>query len=188
MRGRVPACLLVAGTVLAFAALPGAGVAQQDGGMEEDGQGERRPRETSQQFFERLLLADDATAARVESLLRRGGFVNPQVRFKDLTRDRRADAVVRVASGGSAGDVALYVFSTDGSPDGELRVVYRKQALYRVSVALRQRLYYRVPRYAPGEELCCPATLLERSIRWDRRRFVESGSREIPGPGGPLAS
>lgn len=184
MRGRVPVCVLLAGTALTFAALPGIGRAQQDGGMDDD-QAQRRPRETSQEFFARRLLADDATAPRVKALLRRGGFVNPQVRFKDLTKDRRADAVVRVASGGSAGDVALYVFSTDGARDGDLRVVYRKQALYRVSVALRQRLYYRVPRYAPGEELCCPATLLERSIRWDARRsrFVESGSREIPGPG-----
>ncbi len=138
---------------------------------------------SSQALFERMLLRDRRTAGRVRSLLRRGGgFVNPQVRFKDLTRDERVDAVVRVASGGSAGDVALYVFSTHGARDGRLRAVYRNQSLYRVRVTLRSRLFYIVPRYEAGDELCCPARFLERSIRWDRRRkrFRQASSREYP--------
>jgi hypothetical protein len=81
---------------------------------------------------------------------------------------------VLVASGGAAGDVALYVFSTDG-PRGShatLRPVLRLQSLFRVSVRVvgGRTLRYSVPAYAPGDELCCPAAIDQRDMRWNARR------------------
>ena len=58
--------------------------------------------------------------------------MNDRVKFSDLTGDGRADAVVMIASGGAAGNVAVYVFSTEGlAADADLRAVYRGEGLYR---------------------------------------------------------
>ena len=164
-------CLILG---LATAALAPAAAAQS--------QRQQPPTGNSQDFFRRLLLADPATSDAIKTLLRdEGGFVNRQVRFKDLTGDGRSDAVVRVASGGSAGDVAFYVFST--ARGGKLRAVYRKQSLYRVQVAVHgTKVVYRVPRWAAGDEPCCPAKVFERTIQWSKkgRRFGTVATREIP--------
>lgn len=147
-------------------------------------QGESRP----QAFFRKLLLADRATARSIRDLLRtRRGFVDPTVLFADLTGDAKTDAIVRVDTGGAAGAIALYVFTTDGNRAGDtkLRAVYRSQALYRLTARARDgRLLVRVPRYEPGDELCCPAKLVETTLRWDAkdRRLRRSGSRELDGP------
>src|SRR5688500_2675504 len=83
----------------------------------------------SQAFFQKTLLGDDKTTSDVKALLRDGGgFVAPDTTFEDLTGDGRSDAIVLVDTGGVAGAVALYVFSTDGeAEDSDLRVVYRSQ-------------------------------------------------------------
>lgn len=178
------AAAIAAALALALAA-PGAGAQapQPDAPAPAAAPGPTR----SQEFFRDLLLGDAATSKDVKAGLRGGWFVNPTVTFADLTGDGKSDAVVRVASGGTAGDVALYVFSTDGarSRDAKLRAVLRRQALFRASVRVRgATLTYRVPRYAPGDDLCCPAKLLERDLRWDRARraFRVRVTREIEGP------
>lgn len=143
---------------------------------------------SSQKFFADLLLDDRATGKRVKSLLRSGGgYVNPRVVFRDLTGDDRRDAIVQVHSGGAAGNVALYVFSTHGRDErGELRAVYRLQRLFRSAVRVKGRsLFYRVPRYSPGDELCCPAQWREQELRWSssKRRFLRRGEpRELDPP------
>lgn len=145
-------------------------------------------------FFRSLLLADRSTAPGVARLLRtRSGFVESNVIFADLSGDGKSDAVVRVDTPGTAGTVAVYVFSTDGvKPDAKgktrLRPVYRNQTLYRAGAQVRSgALLLRVPRYRAGEEFWNPATLVEREYLWrasDHRLHLRS-SREIPGPGGP---
>jgi len=62
---------------------------------------------TTQRFFSARLQDDAATSREVRALLRSGeGFVDRGVAFKDLTGDDRADAVVRVQSGGASGAIA----------------------------------------------------------------------------------
>jgi hypothetical protein len=94
------------------------------------------------------------------------------VAFKDLTGDGRADAVVRVQSGGAAGAVALYVFSTDtGRRRSGLAVVFRSQDLLRAQTRIRDGvLRHRSARPQPGDELCCPAAVAETRLRWRERR------------------
>jgi hypothetical protein len=122
----------------------------------------------SQELFRKTLLADEKTTSGVKRLLREGGFVAPDMQFGDVTGDDRSDAVVLVDSGGAAGAVALYVFSTHGKPaDSALRAVYRSQSLYRASAEISAgTLILRVPRYEKGDDLCCPAHEVQRVYAW----------------------
>ena len=62
----------------------------------------------TQQFFAAKLVADKGTSREIRGLLQsHQGFVDASVVFKDLTGDGRADAVVRVQSGGVQGAIAL---------------------------------------------------------------------------------
>jgi hypothetical protein len=143
----------------------------------------------SQAFFAKTLLADDKTTADVKGLLEdRGGFVAPDTTFEDITGDGRSDAIVLVDTGGAAGAVALYVFSTDGeAEDSALRVVYRSQRLYRVSTEVAGgALLVRTPRFAEGDDLCCPTKIVERTYAWSAgsKTLRQRGSRELDGPTG----
>ena len=93
----------------------------------------------TQRFFSERLQTDKQTSTEIKDLLRtRQGFVDRSVVFRDLTGDRRQDAVVRVQSGGADGAVALYVFSTDtGVKNSGLRVVFRSQELRRAQTRVR---------------------------------------------------
>ena len=139
---------------------------------------------TTQRFFSSRLQADSETSREVRDLLRSNrGFVDRAVKFRDLTGDGKADAVVRVQSGGAAGAIALYVFSTDTGERGSgLKVVFRSEELERAETRIREDvLRYRSARPAAGDELCCPSKLAESRLRWrDRRhRFDVVERREV---------
>jgi hypothetical protein len=143
----------------------------------------------SQALFEKTLLSDAKTAADIKDLLRDGGgFVAPDITFADLTGDGRSDAVVLVDTGGVAGAVALYVFSTQGeAEDADLRVIYRSQRLYRASIEVADgALILRTPRFAEGDDVCCPAKLVERTYTWSEgaNTLRRRSSPEVPGPTG----
>jgi hypothetical protein len=141
-----------------------------------------------QRFFRATLLGDSRTGRDVRSLLRDGGgYVNDRVKFSDLTGDKRADATVMVATGGAGGNVAVYVFSTEGlDANADLRVIYRGEGLYRAqaSVPSTGRLVIRTPKYAAGDGLCCPEKIVERSLRWSKgsKRFKVTSTKELDPP------
>ena len=89
-----------------------------------------------------------------------------------------------VDSGGAAGHVALYVFSSGTGKD--LQVVYRNQRLYRASAQVNSgpSLAYTVPLYNAGDELCCPSAYRETTLKWSakRKRFGVAARRTIPAP------
>ena len=137
----------------------------------------------SQRFFTERLLEDRRTSAEIKELLRGGGFVDKRIRFADLNRDDRDDAVVRVHSGGAAGMVAVYVFSTAGAD--ELRAVFRSQVLTRASTRVRDgRVSYRYARYEPADPLCCPSRTFESRLRWRAKesRFVVAERVQVDPP------
>jgi hypothetical protein len=143
----------------------------------------------SQQLFRTTLLEDAKTTPGIKALLRdRGGFVAPEIEFADLTGDERSDAVVLVDSGGSAGAVGLYVFSTHGkAADSPLRAVYRSQQLYRATAEIAgDALVVHTPRFMQGDDLCCPAKVVERVYAWSTgaKTLKQRSSSEQPGPGG----
>jgi len=143
-----------------------------------------------QALFRETLLADAKTSNAVRRLLESGaGFVDPASLFGDVTGDGKADAVVRVDTAGIAGAIAVYVLSTDGGgQNAKLRVVFRSQQLYRaVARIVDGGLSVIVPKYAKGEEPCCPAKQTLRTYAWDAKAkaFRRTSSTEIAGPGAP---
>ncbi len=123
----------------------------------------------SQELFRKTLLEDDRTTSAVKALLTdRGGFVAPDIVFADITGDDRSDALVLVETGGAAGAVAFYVFSTDGeAADSPLRAIFRSQRLYRATVEpAGATLKLRTPKFAPGDDVCCPAKITQREYTW----------------------
>jgi len=148
----------------------------------------------TQAFFEQRLLDDGRTSKPIKTLLRTGGgFVDRGVVFRDLTGDKRDDAFVRVHSGGAAGVVAVYVFSTANRKGGKLRAIFRSQSLMRASTrVLKGVASYRTSRYEPGDELCCPARLTQSTLAWnadERRMRVSERVTFVPPPeaGAPAA-
>ena len=143
----------------------------------------------SQALFKRTLLADAKTTSEIKQFLRQdGGFVAPDITFADLTGDGRSDAIVLVDTGGVAGAVALYVFSTHGEAEqSDLRVVYRSQRLYRASTeAANGGLILRTPRFAEGDDVCCPAKVVERTYTWSNaaQTLRRRSAKEVAGPTG----
>jgi hypothetical protein len=140
-------------------ALPGAAAAQAP------------PDQTPQALFEELVVKDARTTATVRALLQTdAGFVGAQPTFADLTGDGRMDAIVAVRMPGAAGTVAVYVFSTDGTSADRLRAVFRSQALYRATTRVAPgTLLVSQPRWARGDDVCCPAGRTERRYAWDAR-------------------
>ena len=148
----------------------------------------------AQKVFRKRLLSDREVAPEVKRVLRTGGFVDRDIHFGDLTGDDRSDAVVLVNDGGSAGRIALYVYSShrlrrrDGAGGGELRIRYRNENLYRARAALErpgeERPYgavvYRTPIYDPGDELSDPGATRVVEVRWRaRRRTFGVASRRV---------
>ena len=112
------------------------------------------------------------------------GFVEPHPVFADVTGDGKADALVRVLTGGAAGAVAVYVLSTDGTTSSNLRVVMRNQRLYRATVKVNDahNLVVRVPVYAAGDTLCCPSRARDRTYAWNRGDQADAArlDRRVP--------
>ena len=128
-----------------------------------------------QVLFKQKLLADGDTSKDVKSMLRSGrAFVEPHPAFADVTGDGKADALVRVMSGGAAGAVAVYVLSTDGTKSSNLRVIMRNQRLHRATVKVNDahNLVVRVPVFAAGDALCCPSRARDRTYAWDAKAKV----------------
>lgn len=142
----------------------------------------------SQAFFTKALLDDHGTSPGVKRLLsRRTGLVDPRSGFLDVTGDGRQDALVLVTTGGAAGTVALYVFSSHGQDPGgaqtSLKIVFRLQSLYRATFRISgQTLSVLEPRWSAGDDLCCPAKLRERDYQFNaaRRTFVRRGDQDVP--------
>lgn len=160
----------VALAVLAIVAVPALPAAAE----------ETRP----QKLFRKRLLNDRAVSAEIKQILRNGGFVDRDIRFGDLTGDGKSDALVLVNQGGSAGRVALYVYSShrrrrsDGGGGSDLRIRYKNQRLYRARASIRAMsaerpqgaVVYRTPVYDPGDELSDPGAVRVVEVRWRRKR------------------
>ena len=75
-------------------------------------------------------------------LTNKSAIVDPRSGFVDVTGDGRQDALILVSTGGAAGAVALYVFSTHGQAAEQtddqtsLKVVFRLQSLYGASLRI----------------------------------------------------
>jgi hypothetical protein len=148
-----------------------------------------------QKLFRKRLLNDRGVKPEIKRVLRNGGFVDRDIRFGDLTGDGKSDALVLVNEGGSAGRIALYVYSshmqnsTGGGGGDELRLRYKDQDLYRARARLKQRgqkrpngaVVYSTPVYDPGDELNDPGARRVVEVRWRPRksRFGVASTRTV---------
>ena len=138
-----------------------------------------------QKLFRKRLLNDRGVKPEVKRVLRNGGFVDRDIRFGDLTGDGKSDALVLVNEGGSAGRIALYVYSSHPPPNSnggggsdQLRLRYKDQNLYRARAGLKQAsakrphgaVVYRTPVYDPGDELNDPGANEVVEVRWRPRK------------------
>ncbi|WCB93224.1 hypothetical protein DSM104299_01931 [Baekduia alba] len=133
----------------------------------------------SQTVFTQKLLDDSATSAGVKRMLTdKQAIVDPRSGFVDVTGDGRQDALILVSTGGAAGAVALYVFSTHGqtttgNDDTSLKVVFRVQSLYDAALRVNgTTLSILEPKFAKGDDLCCPAKLRERDYAFDAKALT----------------
>lgn len=132
----------------------------------------------SQKVFTQKLLDDPKTSSGVKKLLTdKVAIVDPRSGFVDVTGDGRQDAVILVSTGGAAGNVALYVFSTHGQATDDnttsLKVVFRLQSLYDASLRLNgSTISILEPRWSKGDDLCCPKKLRERDYRFDSKALT----------------
>ena len=137
-----------------------------------------------QKLFRERLLNDRAVSKDVKRTLRHGGFVDRNIRFADLTGDTRDDAVLTVNQGGSAGRIALFIYSSHGRRQGQggagasLRIIYKHQTLYRARASVKAMstarpngaVTFRVPVYDPGDILADPGAWRHVELRWRSRR------------------
>jgi hypothetical protein len=180
--------------VLAFAAglaVPVVALSETPSGSGTTSSATATTQASGQALFRDTLLGDARTSSAVRRLLQSGaGFVDPASQFGDVTGDGKSDAVVRVATGGAAGAIAVYVLSTDGVKGDapKLRVVYRTQQLYRATTRIENGgVTIIVARYARGDEPCCPSKQILRTYAWDAEALTmhRTSSTEISGPGAP---
>jgi hypothetical protein len=142
----------------------------------------------SQTVFTQKLLDDAKTSAGVKRMLKnKQAIVDPRSGFVDVTGDGRQDALILVSTGGAAGAVALYVFSTHGQTASDeqtsLKVVFRLQSLYDASLRINgTTLSVLEPRWSKGDDLCCPKKLRERDYAFDPKAltFTRTADKDTP--------
>lgn len=144
--------------------------------------------QTPAQLFTRAIADDERTTSVVKRMLQNGtGWVETAPKFGDLTGDGRADAVVRVVTGGAAGAVAVYVLSTHGlAEDAALRVVYRNQQLHRVVTRIGNggALLLIVPKWSRGDDTSRASSYEERGYLWNAgaKTFRRTATRTVARP------
>jgi hypothetical protein len=139
----------------------------------------------AQRLFRKRLLNDSEVKPEIKRVLRNGGFVDRDIRFGDVTGDGKSDALILVNEGGSAGRIALYVYSSHrlrnddgGGGSNALRIRYKNQNLYRARASLKRAstqrpngaIVYSTPVYDPGDELNDPGAREVVEVRWRPRR------------------
>ncbi len=118
-----------------------------------------------------------------------GGQVDPtQIKYADLTGDGSDEAVVPISSDGTAGNLALVVFTErSGSP----AIILTRQAT-RDQQGLTPtfdggQLSVTSAVFGPADANCCPSQIVRTYFRWDGTNLVVDHSNTITIPQGKQA-
>lgn len=101
--------------------------------------------------------------------------------FRDLTGDGTAEDIVTIFSGGTAGDIAFYVLTGEGSG---LHFLKASNQEYKIGVkVVAGKLQVTRPLYRASDPNCCPAQLEITNYRYDGVRLVAASTKRIKTPG-----
>ena len=130
-----------------------------------------------------FLLSSAGVSPRVKATIRAGRFHAgiDRIVFNDLTGDGTADDIVTVFSGGTAGDIAFYVLTGEGSG---LHFIKASNQEYKIGVkVVGGKLQVTRPLYGANDPNCCPAHLEITTYRYDGVRLVSASKKRIKTPG-----
>lgn len=94
-----------------------------------------------------------------------GELVEEEIQYVDLTGDGREEAIVPLFSGGTAGNIALWVF---GYVDDRLEILLSLPDSYKVFASVENGTLVLVePVYGPDDPNCCPSQIHNSYYEWD---------------------
>jgi hypothetical protein len=120
------------------------------------------------------LLHSPGVSAQIKATIRHGGFHAgvDRLLFADLTGDGRPETVVTIFSGGTAGAIAFYVLTGEGSGLHSIKSSNRE---YKIGVeVVGGRLQVTRPLYGAQDPNCCPGHLEITTYRYDGVRLVSA--------------
>jgi hypothetical protein len=132
--------------------------------------------------IKQFLLSDPGVSPRVKATIREGGGGAgiDRILFKDLTGDGNSEDIVTIFSGGTAGDIAFYVLTGEGSG---LHPIKSSNQEYKVGVkVVGGELQVTRPLYAKNDPNCCPAHLEITTYRYDGVRLVSASKKRVKTP------
>jgi len=104
-----------------------------------------------------------------------GGEVDPSaILYADLTEDDIEDAVVPISSGGTGGNLAVFVFGYAQGGHGGVRELLRvvpESGSIQASIVEAQ-LGLQEPVFAASDPMCCPSQIRTTTYRWDGSELV----------------
>lgn len=133
---------------------------------------------------------DFATAPDVADFTARAGGEVEQdaIIFADLTGDGEEEAIVPISSGGTAGDIAYFVYTMREGDLTLLLSVVPESGRIQVELDPEGRLVDREPVYGPDDPECCPSRVRTRVYEWDGERLRVAAESEEPAGGAKTPS
>ncbi len=127
--------------------------------------------------------ADFSEAPEIAEFLSAAGgeIVDNAIVFADLTGDGAEEAVVPISSGGTAGDIAYFVYTIAGGDLTLLKDVTPETGRVQVEVNAEGQLVERQPVYGPDDPECCPGQVRVRTYEWDGSDFALVSDETVPG-------
>ena len=123
-------------------------------------------------------------AAAVVNAVRQIGGGDPDVaavKYADITKDGREEALLPIASGGTLGNLGYVVVTMkSGAPSALLTLTRERNSIGGVSASLEDgKLVKYVGRYGPEDPRCCPSVLVKTTYYWDGSAFQVEKEEEM---------
>lgn len=111
-----------------------------------------------------------------------GELVEEDIQYVDLTGDGREEAIVPLFSGGTAGNIALWVY---GYVDDRLEMLLSQPDAYKISARVEDGTLVLVePVYGPDDPNCCPSHIHNSYYEWDGSELALVHEETIDNPAG----
>jgi len=116
-----------------------------------------------------------------EALEESGGeLLEEEIQYVDLTGDGQEEAIVPLFSGGTAGNIALWVYGYVGE---DLEVLLSQPDSYKIVAKVEDGTLVLVdPVYGPDDPNCCPSELRNRYYEWDGSELALIHEETIDNP------